>query len=139
MIIGPYLSLHMLLGAVVGWGILSPYAKHRGWAPGDVDDWATGSRGWIIWVSLASLLADALTKLAWLVLRPLCRDYAGSGKSIPGYAIYARLLVNADIPQLDMFPFQEDLRPNMELFSHMPRRLQMMPLFKGSRWSRFLA
>jgi hypothetical protein len=77
-IIGPYISLHMLIGAIVGWGILSPYAKHRGWAPGEVDDWATGSRGWIIWVSLASLLADASVKLACLILRPIWRDHLAS-------------------------------------------------------------
>ncbi len=43
----------MLLGAVVGWGILSPLAKYQGWAPGPVDDWLTGSRGWLVWTSLA--------------------------------------------------------------------------------------
>lgn len=74
MIIGPFISLHMLVGAIVGWGILSPYAKHRGWAPGEVDDWESGSRGWIIWVSLASLLADASVKLAWFILQPHWRD-----------------------------------------------------------------
>ncbi|KAI1819344.1 OPT superfamily oligopeptide transporter [Xylaria intraflava] len=70
-ITGPVIPLHMLLGAIVGWGILSPYAKHRGWAPGDVEDWATGSRGWIIWVSLAALLADASVKLSWTLVRPI--------------------------------------------------------------------
>ncbi|KAM7214454.1 oligopeptide transporter [Rhypophila decipiens] len=78
-IMGPAISLHMLLGAILGWGVLSPYAKHRGWAPGDVGDWSTGSRGWIIWISLASLLADAFVKLCWLVLRPVWRKLL-SGK-----------------------------------------------------------
>lgn len=78
-ITGPVIPLHMLIGAIVGWGILSPYAKHRGWAPGEVDDWATGSRGWIIWVSLAALLADASVKLAWFLLRPFWRYYLASG------------------------------------------------------------
>lgn len=68
---GPATTLHMLLGAVVGWGILSPLAKKRGWAPGPVDDWGTGSKGWIVWVSLAIMLADSLVSLGWLVLRPL--------------------------------------------------------------------
>ncbi|KAK0645770.1 OPT oligopeptide transporter protein-domain-containing protein [Cercophora newfieldiana] len=72
-ITGPVIPLHMLMGAIVGWGILSPYAKRSGWAPGSVDDWETGSRGWIIWVSLAALLADALVNLAWLTFRPLVR------------------------------------------------------------------
>jgi OPT family oligopeptide transporter len=70
-IMGPATSLHMLLGAVVGWGILSPLAKHKGWAPGPVSDWTTGSKGWIVWISLAIMLADSLVSLGWLVLRPV--------------------------------------------------------------------
>ena len=70
-IMGPATTLHMLLGAIVGWGILSPLAKSRGWAPGPVFDWTTGSKGWIVWVSLAIMLADSVVSLGWLVLRPL--------------------------------------------------------------------
>ena len=72
-IMGPATTLHMLLGAVVGWGILSPLAKSKGWAPGPVKDWTTGSKGWIVWVSLAIMLADSLISLGWLVARPLIR------------------------------------------------------------------
>lgn len=68
---GPATTLHMLLGAVVGWGMLSPLAKSKGWAPGDVEDWNTGSKGWIVWVSLAIMLADSLVSLGWLIIRPL--------------------------------------------------------------------
>ncbi|KAF2267543.1 oligopeptide transporter-like protein [Lojkania enalia] len=70
-IMGPATTLHMLLGAVVGWGILSPLAKKRGWAPGPVSDWTEGSKGWIVWISLAIMLADSLVSLGWLVFRPL--------------------------------------------------------------------
>lgn len=63
----------MLLGAIVGWGILSPLAKHKGWAPGPVSDWIHGSKGWIVWVSLAIMLADSLVSLGWLILRPLIK------------------------------------------------------------------
>lgn len=68
---GPATTFHMLLGAIVGWGILSPLAKSKGWAAGPVSDWATGSKGWIVWVSLAIMLADSVVNLGWLVLRPL--------------------------------------------------------------------
>lgn len=68
---GPAITFHMLLGATVGWGILSPLAKRKGWATGPVSDWATGSKGWIVWVSLAIMLADSVVNLGWLVLRPL--------------------------------------------------------------------
>ena len=70
-IMGPATTLHMLLGAIVGWGILSPLAKNMGWAPGPVGDWTTGSKGWIVWVSLAVMLADSVVSLGGLVLRPL--------------------------------------------------------------------
>ena len=68
---GPSTTLHMLLGAVVGWGVLSPLAKSKGWAPGPVSDWETGSKGWIVWISLAIMLSDSIVSLGWLVLRPL--------------------------------------------------------------------
>lgn len=67
---GPATTLHMLLGAIIGWAVLSPLAKSKGWASGDVGDWNTGSKGWIVWVSLAIMLADAIVSLGWLVLRP---------------------------------------------------------------------
>ena len=67
---GPATTLHMLLGAIVGWAFLSPLAKSKHWAPGPVEDWNTGSKGWIVWVSLAIMLADSLISLGWLVLRP---------------------------------------------------------------------
>ena len=70
-IMGPATTAHMLLGAIIGWGVLSPIAKHRGWAAGPVSDWETGSKGWIVWVSLAIMLADAIVNLGWLLLRPV--------------------------------------------------------------------
>ncbi len=73
---GPATTFHMLLGATVGWGILSPLAKSRGWASGPVSHWETGSKGWIVWVSLAIMLADSLISLGWLILRPLASHYA---------------------------------------------------------------
>ena len=69
-IMGPATTVHMFIGAFLGWGILSPLAKHQGWAAGDVGDWEKGSKGWIVWVSLAIMLADAIVSLGWLVLRP---------------------------------------------------------------------
>lgn len=68
---GPSTCMHMLVGAVFGWGILSPLAKSRGWATGPVGDWQTGSKGWIVWVSLAIMLADSIVSLGWLVVKPL--------------------------------------------------------------------
>lgn len=50
----------MLLGAFLGWAILGPLAQHMGWATGPVDDWKTGSQGWILWISLAIMVADTV-------------------------------------------------------------------------------
>ncbi|KAG2415169.1 hypothetical protein HFD88_006360 [Aspergillus terreus] len=72
-IMGPATCMHMLFGAVLGWGILSPLAKARGWAPGPVNSWEDGSKAWIVWVSLAIMLADSLVSLGWLVLKPTIR------------------------------------------------------------------
>ncbi len=58
--------LHGLLGT--GYGILGPYARARGWAPGAIMDWKTGATGWILWVSLAIMLGDSLTSLSLLVI-----------------------------------------------------------------------
>lgn len=74
-IMGTETTLHMFLGALVGWGILSPLAKARGWAPGDVSDWEHGSKGWIVWISLAIMLVDAVVSLAYIALRPLYEKY----------------------------------------------------------------
>jgi uncharacterized oligopeptide transporter (OPT) family protein len=72
-IMGPATTTHMLFGAVVGWGILSPLAKKRGWAPGPVKDWETGSKGWIVWISLAIMLADSVISLGYIALMPVMR------------------------------------------------------------------
>jgi hypothetical protein len=53
---------------VVGWAFLSPLAKFEGWAPGPVGDMSTGSRGWILWVSLAIMCADSLVSLLPVVI-----------------------------------------------------------------------
>lgn len=68
---GTATTLHMFLGALVGWGILAPLAKNNGWAPGPIGDWRKGSRGWIIWISLAVMLADSIVSLGFLVYEPI--------------------------------------------------------------------
>jgi uncharacterized oligopeptide transporter (OPT) family protein len=77
-IMGTETTLHMALGAIVGWGVLSPIAKAKGWAPGDVSDWEHGSKGWIVWISLAIMLVDAVVSLAYIALRPLYEKYFAS-------------------------------------------------------------
>lgn len=73
-IIGPSTNAYTLLGAIIGWGILSPLAKHRGWAPGPVKDWDNGSRGWILWVGMGLILGDSLIGLSWFIFKPFALE-----------------------------------------------------------------
>lgn len=82
-IMGTETTLHMTLGAVIGWGLLSPLAKFKGWAPGPVDDWEHGSKGWIVWVSLAIMLVDAVVSLAYTGSRSILHA--------PGFELSTRL------------------------------------------------
>ncbi|KAJ2629132.1 OPT super [Coemansia sp. RSA 1290] len=77
-IMGLPTCIWMLTGAVAGWGILSPLAKTEGWAPGPVTDWKTGSRGWILWVSLAVMIAESMISLGIVAFKEI-------------YALYYRL------------------------------------------------
>ncbi|KAI8946391.1 oligopeptide transporter [Xylaria longipes] len=77
-ITGPVVLLNMVVGAVIGWGIFSPLTKKLGWAPGPVGDWDTGARGWIIWMSLSAMLAEALVDLGFFLfqaIRTFVSDY----------------------------------------------------------------
>jgi OPT family oligopeptide transporter len=48
---------------LVGWGILSPLSKRKGWAPGPVGSMTDGARGWILWSSLSIMVADSVVSL----------------------------------------------------------------------------
>ncbi|KAI0811537.1 OPT oligopeptide transporter protein-domain-containing protein [Xylaria sp. FL0064] len=49
----------MLIGAILGWGVLSSIVKSYDWAPGPVESTEAGVRGWFIWISIACLVGDA--------------------------------------------------------------------------------
>ncbi|RDA86462.1 hypothetical protein CP532_3618 [Ophiocordyceps camponoti-leonardi (nom. inval.)] len=112
-IMGIETTIHMTLGAIAGWGFLSPLAKYKGWAPGPVDDWQHGSKGWIVWVSLAIMLADAVVSLCFTILRSFagfeCAGFLrreiprirGFWKSFGHRAVYARLSSNEQEPRQD--------------------------------------
>lgn len=57
------------MGAIIGWAILSPVAKHQGWAPGPVGDWGQGSRGWILWAGIGLILGDSFIGLGWFLFK----------------------------------------------------------------------
>lgn len=62
-IMGLPVTVSMNIGMFVGWALLSPIAKGAGWAPGPVSSTVTGSRGWILWVALAIMIAESIISL----------------------------------------------------------------------------
>lgn len=72
-IMGLPTTLSMLLGCVIGWGILSPLAHHAGWAPGPVDDWKDGSKGWILWISLGVMISESFVSLSIVSIRSIVK------------------------------------------------------------------
>ncbi|KAF3766005.1 hypothetical protein M406DRAFT_97427 [Cryphonectria parasitica EP155] len=114
-IMGPATTIHMLLGAILGWGILSPLAKYKGWAPGDIGDWEHGSKGWIVWTSLAIMLADAVVSLGYLAFRPgytslRRRDEDDDDSSVPPSPVFedASYPRDSDISRLLTVSDQDD-------------------------------
>jgi uncharacterized oligopeptide transporter (OPT) family protein len=68
-------TLSMLLGCLVGWGILSPMAYFSGWAPGPINDWKTGSKGWILWISLGVMIAESIVSLVVVLIRAIVKTW----------------------------------------------------------------
>jgi OPT family oligopeptide transporter len=80
-IMGLPTTLSMLLGCVVGWGILSPLAHFAGWAPGPVDDWKDGSKGWILWISLGVMIAESFVSLTVVFIRSTIKSFRDTKSS----------------------------------------------------------
>ena len=74
-IMGLNTTSSMLLGTILGWCILSPLAKHHGWAPGPAGDYTDGARGWLIWISLAIMLSDSCVSLAVVLVKWVTTRY----------------------------------------------------------------
>lgn len=60
---------YMLFGAILGWAVLAPLAKHLGWAPGPIDDWVTGGQGWILWLSLSVMISDSVVSFVVVTVK----------------------------------------------------------------------
>lgn len=73
-------ALSMNLGMVVGWAVLSPLSKYKGWAPGPVGDMTTGARGWILWTALAIMVSDSFVSLLPIVREFFLKSSAALGK-----------------------------------------------------------
>jgi hypothetical protein len=67
MMTGPTMTSHMLVGAIVGWGILLPLARSQGWIIDAYSDWESTKSGWTSWIALSILVADSVVELGWLL------------------------------------------------------------------------
>lgn len=70
----------MLLGAVIGWAILAPMSQSLGWATGPIDDWKTGGQGWILWVSLAVMVSDAVVSFVVITASSMYKLFKSTKK-----------------------------------------------------------
>ncbi|KFY09398.1 hypothetical protein V491_08202 [Pseudogymnoascus sp. VKM F-3775] len=138
-IMGPATTIHMLIGAILGWAVLSPLAKHKGWAPGPIDDWEAGSKGWIIWVSLAIMLADSIVSLAyiagkqvapyaWVVLESVHKARAGrSWRNIVNFGSSSAGYAPINSVQQDSTVLTDTLFNSREPLSRQPADLKSLP------------
>lgn len=74
MIMGLPTSLSMMMGAVVGWTVLTPLAHHMHWVHSEPLDAEGGGRGWIMWVALAVMCAESIIGVVTLLLTSANRD-----------------------------------------------------------------
>ncbi|KAI7830636.1 OPT oligopeptide transporter protein-domain-containing protein [Gamsiella multidivaricata] len=65
----------MLLGCIVGWAILSPVVTTKKWVTGPVGSSTTGARGWILWISLGVMIAEAVISLLGVIVLSLIAHY----------------------------------------------------------------
>ena len=82
-LIGPRVSLSLLLGALIAWVVMGPMAVEQGWAPGKIMSYKDGARGWLLWPGVALMVSEALTSLAlsWKTFyRALTMTAKSSGK-----------------------------------------------------------
>eukprot|EP00026_Physarum_polycephalum_P004523 Phypoly_transcript_04544.p1 GENE.Phypoly_transcript_04544~~Phypoly_transcript_04544.p1 ORF type:complete len:680 (+),score=116.58 Phypoly_transcript_04544:85-2124(+) len=102
MIMGPKTGLSMMIGAIVGWGILGPIARHKGWAPGSVGSWESGAKGWVMWVALAIMLGESLSSLAIIAIKAI-RSYKNTWKAMKESKKEGREM-EGELEQLDPVP-----------------------------------
>ena len=68
MIMGAKPAISLLIGAVIAWGWLGPLSRSKGWASGKIFDFEHGAQGWVLWVSIALMVAEALTAFVVVLL-----------------------------------------------------------------------
>lgn len=79
-IIGIRAAVSMILGAIIGWGILAPYALAQGWAePGNPEaGWFGSLVTWLLWPGVGMMVVSSLTSFAFS-LPSMVRAFRGVG------------------------------------------------------------
>ncbi|MEZ4473816.1 MAG: OPT family oligopeptide transporter [bacterium] len=82
-LIGMRVALSLLAGALVAWGVLAPMVEHWELVKGPTMSYGSGSRGWILWVGVAIMVADSLTQLAlsWKTIVNTFRRTSSTGEA----------------------------------------------------------
>ncbi len=79
-LVGMRVGASMLVGAVVAWGLVGPWAKSSGLAAGEVMSYADGPRGWLLWPGVALMVMDAFGNLA-LSWKSILRTFTGGASA----------------------------------------------------------
>ncbi len=61
---GLRIGTSLLIGSILGWGLLAPWVERQGWVGPQTMSYASGARGWILWVGVGVMVAEALAQLA---------------------------------------------------------------------------
>lgn len=48
---------------------MAPLAQYQGWAPGKTSSFSDGAQGWLLWISLAVMMAESVSSLFVLVIQ----------------------------------------------------------------------
>ncbi|WP_425400038.1 OPT family oligopeptide transporter [Aeoliella sp.] len=82
-LIGPRVVLSLLGGAIIGWGILGPFAQSQEWATGKVTSYSDGPQGWLLWPGVALMVSEALSSVAFS-WRTFLRAFQGVAAAAKG-------------------------------------------------------
>lgn len=101
----------MLLGCVVGWGILSPVVTKKQWVTGPVGSSTSGARGWILWISLGVMIAEAVVSLLGVIVLSFIAHYRRKTREKRNAERKAALQASAAHTgaDIDAFSVEEDL------------------------------
>jgi len=82
-LIGVRVGISLLVGSILAWGVLAPWAFNNGWAlPGAMDpsrSWYNQGLQWLLWPGVAMMVTSAVTSFgfSW---RSVANAFRGSGK-----------------------------------------------------------